>query len=127
MKKPLFSLLTMLTLSVNVAWTADYPRNQSLYVTMRDDVRIAIDVWLPADLDHTENIPTLMYATRYWRAKQSVSGKYEDDNRFAEAENVNQAGYALVLVDARGSGASFGTRPYEMNVAEANDYAEIVD
>ena len=127
MKKPLFSLLTMFILSVNVAWAADYPRNQSLYVTMRDDVRIAIDVWLPADLDNSENIPTLMHATRYWRAKQNVSGKYEDDNRFAEAEKVNQAGYALVLVDARGSGASFGTRPYEMNVAEANDYAEIVD
>jgi putative CocE/NonD family hydrolase len=94
---------------------------------MRDGVKIAIDIWLPADLDSTETIPTLLQATRYWRARQNVSGNFADDNRFVDAENVNHAGYALVLVDARGSGASFGTRPYEMSVAEANDYAEIVD
>jgi predicted acyl esterase len=127
MKKLLSSLVVILTLSVSFAWAADYPRNQALYVTMRDDVKIAIDVWLPEDLDNTENIPALIKATRYWRARQNVSGNYEDDNRFAEAEQVNQAGYALVLVDARGSGASFGTRPYEMSVAEATDYGEIVD
>ena len=127
MKKPLFSLLAMLMLSVSTVWPADYPRNQALYVTMRDDVKIAIDIWLPENLDKTTRIPTLIHATRYWRARQNVSGSDEDDNRFAEAEDVNEAGYAFVLIDARGSGASFGTRPYEMSVAEANDYAEIVD
>jgi hypothetical protein len=96
MKKLLSSLVVILTLSVSFAWAADYPRNQALYVTMRDDVKIAIDVWLPEDLDNTENIPALIKATRYWRARQNVSGNYEDDNRFAEAEQVNQAGYALV-------------------------------
>ena len=127
MKQLLLLLIAMPNLSVNIAWAADYPRNQSRYITMRDDVKIAIDVWLPENLDKTTNIPTLIQATRYWRARQNVSGSYEDDNRFAAAEDVNEAGYALVLIDARGSGASFGTRPYEMNVAEANDYAEIVD
>lgn len=127
MKKYLFVLASLMILAAEVAWTADYPRNQSLYVTMRDNVKIAIDIWLPADLEDGDRIPTLMHATRYWRARQNVSDRYQDDNRFEEAENVNDAGYALVLVDARGSGASFGTRPYEMNVAEATDYGEIVD
>lgn len=94
---------------------------------MRDGVRIAIDVWLPEELQQDQQIPALMHATRYWRARQNVSDDYRDDNRFVEAEMVNEAGYAFVLVDARGSGASFGTRPYEMNVAEAKDYGEIVD
>ena len=118
----LFSILTL-----DVAWSGDYPRNESLYVTMRDGVRIAIDVWLPADLERGQKIPTLIHATRYWRAMQSAVGGIENDNRFAEAERVNAAGYALVLVDARGSGASFGWRAYERSVDEATDYGEVVD
>ncbi len=127
MKKLLLSLIALLVLSVNIAWAGDYPRNQAIYVTMRDGVQIAIDIWLPADLEDGATIPTLIHATRYWRARQNVADGYENDNRFAEAEKVNKEGYAQVLVDARGSGASFGTRPYEMSVAEATDYGEIVD
>ena len=127
MKKLLLSLLALLILSVNIASAGDYPRNQSIYVTMRDDVKIAIDIWLPTDLEDTATIPTLIHATRYWRARQNVAPGFENDNRFTEAESVNAQGYALVLIDARGSGASFGTRPYEMSVAEATDYGEIVD
>ena len=106
---------------------AEHARNESLYLTMRDGVRIAVDVWLPADLAAGERVPALLHATRYWRALQSVAGGIESDNRYAEAEAINAAGYALVLVDARGAGASFGTRPYEMNVDEATDYGEVVD
>ena len=127
MKKLLLSLSVVLVLSASIAWAGDYPRNQSLYVTMRDGVRIAVDVWLPEELDDTSTIPALMHATRYWRARQNVAEGYENDNRFVEAQSINAAGYALVLVDARGSGASFGTRPYEMSVTEAQDYGEIVD
>ena len=122
MKKLLLSLSVVLVLSASIAWAGDYPRNQSLYVTMRDGVRIAVDVWLPEELDDTSTIPALMHATRYWRARQNVAEGYENDNRFVEAQSINAAGYALVLVDARGSGASFGTRPYEMSVTEAQDY-----
>ena len=92
MKKPLFSLLAMLMLSVSTVWPADYPRNQALYVAMRDDVKIAIDIWLPENLDKTTSIPTLIHATRYWRARQNVSGSDEDDNRFAEAQDVQWHG-----------------------------------
>ena len=49
---------------------SDLPRNRALHVTMRDGVRIAIDVWLPVNLDDGAHIPTLMHATRYWRARQ---------------------------------------------------------
>jgi predicted acyl esterase len=32
------------------------PRNQALYVTMRDGVRIAIDIWLPTSLEPGQTI-----------------------------------------------------------------------
>ena len=115
------------TLIADLSDAAEYPRNQSLYVEMRDGVRIAIDVWLPDGLADGEVIPALMQATRYWRAMEHTSGRIEDDNRFELANRVNGAGYAFIFVDARGSGASFGWRAYERSVEEATDYGEIVD
>ena len=38
----------------------------------------------------------------------------------------NDAGFALVLVDARGTGASFGTRTGELAEQEIIDYGEII-
>ena len=123
----LFSVPVLLILGTDIGRAEHYPRNESLYVNMRDGVKIAIDVWLPANLEDTANIPALIHATRYWRARENVAAGFENNNRFAEAQRINDAGYALVLVDARGSGASFGNRPYEMSVTEAQDYGEIVD
>jgi len=120
-------LVALAVLGPGLCFSGDYPRNDSLYVTMRDGVRIAVDVWLPEDLAAGNRIPALMQATRYWRALQPVASGVDEDSRFEEAERINGEGYALILVDARGSGASFGTRPYEMSVTEAQDYGEIVD
>ena len=72
LKKLIASLLALLILASNIALAADYPRNQSLYVTMRDDVKIAIDIWLPANLDHATTIPALSQATRYWRGGERL-------------------------------------------------------
>ena len=118
---------SLLLLSILTANAAEYPRNQAIHVTMRDGVRIAIDVWLPDNLEADAKLPTLMQATRYWRAYDVVSGNLEEDKFFDAAERINAAGYALVLVDARGSGASFGWRPYERSIDEAKDYGEVVD
>ena len=107
--------------------TLERPRLQSLYVTMRDEVRIAIDVWLPSDLQDGERIPTIMRATRYWRSREVPSDNVEDDTNYPEAERFNGAGYALVVVDSRGSGASFGWRPYELSQQEVRDFGEVVD
>ena len=44
----------------------------SRYVTMRDGIMIAIDVYLdvylPEGLKDGETLPTLLHQTRYWRA-----------------------------------------------------------
>jgi hypothetical protein len=68
-----------------------------------------------------------MRATRYWRATSVASGRLEDDRNSSEASRFNDNGYALVVVDARGSGASFGVRPYELTQEEVRDYGEIAD
>jgi len=90
---------------------------QSLYVTMRDGVKIAIDVVLPKPLAAGEKIPALMRMTRYWRSKQG-----ETPNMFFPGY-----GYAQVLVDARGTGASFGIWRAPFSPDEVKDYNEVVN
>lgn len=130
--KILFVSVLILHLSVTSCGTkpseqSKLVRNQALYVTMRNGVRIAVDVWLPDDIESGRKIPAIIRSTRYWRAVELVGATLEDDRNFAEAERFNKAGYALVIVDARGSGASFGFRPYELMPEEVKDYGEISD
>ena len=102
-------------------------RNQALHIPMRDGVRIAVDVWLPEGIEPGARLPTMIRATRYWRARGFVDAPIEDDSNFDEAERWNGAGYALVLIDARGSGASFGIRRFELAEDEVRDYGEVAD
>jgi putative CocE/NonD family hydrolase len=100
---------------------------QSLYVTMRDGVKIAIDVARPRGLPPEAKIPAIIRQTRYWRAIDfrwplSWTRRTNNFKRF-----FTSYGYALVLIDARGSGASFGTRPYPWSRDEIQDSCEIVD
>ncbi|UCD24412.1 MAG: CocE/NonD family hydrolase [Gemmatimonadota bacterium] len=109
-------------------------RNVSQYVEMRDGVRLAVDVWFPESHQTEEQLPTVMRATRYWRAQQ-IGFLTRAQMRFGDAEPqdavspeiqaFNDAGYAVVLVDVRGSGASFGTRPVEFGREEAEDLGEV--
>ncbi|ADB51765.1 CocE/NonD family hydrolase [Conexibacter woesei] len=96
------------------------PVGRSLHVELSDGVRLAVDVWLPAGLPDGERIGTVLRATRYHRADES-------DGVTAEARRWTGWGYALVLVDARGSGASFGSRDAELSRREIEDYGEVLD
>lgn len=98
------------------------PTNQARYLTMRDGVRIAVDVWLPAR--RAGRIPTLVRSTRYWRAVGLNDASATDPN-LEEARAVTRAGYALVLVDVRGTGPSFGTWPYPLSRTEIADLGQI--
>jgi putative CocE/NonD family hydrolase len=90
---------------------------QSLYLTMRDGIKIAIDVVLPKPLAPGEKIPAIMRMTRYWRSKQG-----ENPNTFFPSH-----GYAQVFVDARGTGASFGIWRAPFSQDEIKDYSEVVN
>jgi hypothetical protein len=108
-------------------------RNTAQYVTMRDSVLIAIDVWLPPTLGSGERIPTVVNSTRYVRATQPgplarwLTRLQRGSDADREIEAFNAAGYAVVKVDARGSGASTGTRSIEWSPDEVEDYGQVVD
>ena len=105
----------------------------SIYVRMPDGVRIAVDVWLPSERPPGQQLGTAMRSTRYWRGIDQRGASTPDpvaaepEAAAAEAEVFNDAGLALVVVDARGSGASFGTRPGEFFDREIRDYGEVAD
>ncbi len=108
-------------------------RRTSQYLTMRDGVKIAIDIYLPDPLPENQTIPTLLHQTRYWRAidyRWLVSFFKDDGPRGligTYARRFLQNGYAWVDVDVRGSGASYGSRPVAYSQEEVRDGAEIVD
>ncbi len=104
--------------------SAAFPENQAVYIRMPDGTRIAADIWLPAGTTANSQLPTLISFTRYWRASAYEPPQNEKSELFA---GLNQAGYAVVVVDTRGSGASFGTRGTEFSVCETRDFKHVID
>ncbi|OYY78180.1 MAG: hypothetical protein B7Y43_07135 [Sphingomonas sp. 28-62-20] len=113
-------------------WTGKYkPRDaewqtverRSYYVSMRDGVRIAVDVYLPKGLDPTRRLPAILEQTRYYRSTEK-DGVCSRSNR---AEWFAQRGYAYVIVDVRGTGASFGSRNTEFGAVEVKDGGDIAN
>lgn len=119
-----------------VETSAGVPRQQSYYITMRDGVRIAVDLWMPLEFQTGDKLPTLIKPTRYWRgwgwrfgtrvmvglgvtAPEMLSGP--------DIDAFNDEGYAVVRVDARGSGASEGHREIVWDADEVADYGEVID
>ena len=101
---------------------------QAIYITMRDGVKIAADVLLPKGLPADEKAPTILYQTRYWRAREYQPGLSWIDHFFnAPLRFFTSHGYALVLVDVRGTGASFGARRHPWDPEEIKDAGDIVD
>ena len=99
-------------------------RRTSQYVSMSDGVRVAVDLWLPGGLADGERIGTVMRATRYWRASVDAADTSTED---AEAELITSRRLALVTVDVRGTGASFGTWTGPWSRREIADLGEVVD
>lgn len=100
------------------------PRNQAKYITMPDGVRIAVEIWLPEGMTDQAKVPTMISFTRYWRAKDHDPPKSDPP---VLAKFMNGFGYAYVVADVRGSGASSGTRGTEFSTAEIRDYYSIID
>ena len=102
---------------------------RSVYVRMRDGVRLAADIWLPKGLAPGLTLPTILEQTRYYRSatvKTDASGACHPAGLAALKTFVTH-GYAYVVVDVRGTGASFGSRAGEYSDAEVKDGTELVD
>ena len=128
------SVLVVLALSVvpgtPAASAGDGAEPRSLYVTMRDSVRIAIDVHLPAAAHAGTKVPTIVRQTRYWRRwefKWPASLFLSDMHNGPTRARFLAEGYAWVDVDVRGSGTSFGHQICSYSPDEIRDGAEVVD
>ncbi len=103
----------------------------SRYLSMRDGVKIAISVYLPKGLIKEDKVPTILQQTMYWRAYQfrwpfSIFFRHLSVIAPEWVWAVRQ-GYALVVVDVRGTGASFGEWLYPYSPEEVKDGSEVVD
>jgi putative CocE/NonD family hydrolase len=123
-------LLLLLLLLVAFPWSASAQvpyELSSAYVPMKDGTRIAVDVYLPTDRQPGERLPAIMELTRYWRgAEDPESGEAIVRWQGPEMAFLSQ-GYALLKIDVRGSGASFGSRSMEYGPKEVRDGYDIVE
>jgi len=101
----------------------------SVHVAMADGCRLAVDVILP-DGDPSRRWPTVLILTPYVRRFElapGTSGVEPSPNTWRYRDMFVPRGYALVVVDARGTGASFGTRDSFRSPRERADYRTIAD
>ncbi|HXX87837.1 MAG TPA: CocE/NonD family hydrolase [Candidatus Acidoferrum sp.] len=101
--------------------------NRSFYLTMRDGVKIAAELALPKNLQSRTKIPALLLQTRYWRSHDMPFPfkRFEPINEFLRV--FTGYGYAIVIVDVRGTGASFGVWPHPWSKDEIMDGSKAVN
>lgn len=103
---------------------------RSIYVAVRDGVRLAVDIHLPAGGGGARR-PTIVLFTPYYRRFRLAAGApahTEASPSYAVYRDFFVPyGYAVVIVDVRGTGASFGAREGFRSPAERLDYHDIVD
>lgn len=99
---------------------------KSFYVKMDDGIHLAADVHFPKDYNN-EKLPVLVQFERYWRS--SVTKKHPRDSvrLYGRDKYFNDNGYIIVIVDTRGTGASFGTRESEYSPRQVMDATALLD
>jgi hypothetical protein len=94
--------------------------DQSYYVPMADGVRLAVGVWFPDRTMPQHKVPVILIQTRYGRAGVFNYGESGQYVRFT------RAGFAVAVVDTRGTTSSFGPRQVEIGPAEAKDMDQLI-
>lgn len=106
-------------------------RPASCYLPMRDGCRLAADIYLPQPLAGTvapERFPTVVIFTPYYRRfRLTAAGAEPSPNAAKYRDAFVPRGYAVVVVDVRGTGASFGTRDTLRSPSERDDYHEVAE
>ena len=119
-------------LASRVAVYAVPDKPKSLYVTMRDGCRIALDYYLPQVSSTGQStptcVPTIVVFTPYYRRFVTTDTTVENSPNCGRYRDFFVPhGYAVVVVDVRGTGASFGTRDALRSPKERDDYYEIAE
>lgn len=132
---PHFSLRAQLGSPIKFRKAGAY-RYGSFYFPASDGTRLAVDVHLPSKKILKREggcVPVIFYLTRYVRALElKWPYKWLKDPYFGqvsekEVRYFNDHGYAVVIMDARGSGASFGRRDMDFSEQELEDAREVLD
>ena len=104
---------------------------ENIHVEVRDGTKIALTICLPKNLKSNEKIPTVLTQTRYWRAMElRIPFRWILDEVVSMTPNpdlITSRGYAFIITDVRGTGASFGTRMYPFSEEEVRDGYDIVE
>ncbi|MEN8210114.1 MAG: CocE/NonD family hydrolase [Thermodesulfobacteriota bacterium] len=103
-------------------------QEKHLYLTMSDGAEIAISVYLPNKVENIEKLPTLVNQTCYGRVHK-IRPPYNKILTGAPyyIDYIVPRGYAYVMVDVRGTGASSGDRPANRTKSENDDAYEIAE
>src|SRR5215469_17284547 len=100
----------------------------SFYVAMPDGCRLAVDIYRP---DAPERVPAILIFTPYYRrfalSSEAPQGSEASPGVARWRDLFVPRGYALVAVDVRGTGASFGTRDSFRSPRERDDYARVAE
>jgi putative CocE/NonD family hydrolase len=132
----LATLATVTKLPGEEKTPAGIRRDAALYLTMRDGVQVAVDVWLPQDYQPGQRLPVLLRTTRYgrdgqfgWAYRLAVALKQAQPHGPGDEQTdyLNQHHFVVVVGDARGSGASGGHRETEFSREEISDLGELVN
>jgi hypothetical protein len=95
---------------------------------MKDGTLIAADVLLPADLPPGTKLPALMIMARYWRSMDLRMPSPPKRAPIGPRENAVDyfisRGFAVVVIDVRGAGASTGVNRFPWAPEEISDYGE---
>jgi putative CocE/NonD family hydrolase len=105
----------------------------SEYVSMYDGAKLAVDVYLPQDGPTNGPFPVLFAYLPYKRstidpATGAITGPYPyGPTHMTMIQTFTKYGYAVVVADMRGSGASFGSKPIDMSPQLGIDGKELID
>jgi putative CocE/NonD family hydrolase len=107
---------------------------RSLHIPMRDGVKLAADILLPKGRAPEARIPALVSQTRYWRSPElraPFKWLLEPSSLNAYVKDLipffTGRGYALVMVDVRGTGASYGEWPHPWPDASTHDVHDLAE
>ena len=113
-----------------------YPgiERHSFYLHMRDDIKLAVTVLLPEGLPAGAKVPTLVSQSRYWREMElrpPLNWFLSPDIFLRRLRGYKpffvRRGYAIVLVDERGTGASYGCWSSPWHSETLEDARQVID
>ena len=101
----------------------------SRYVVASDGTRLAMDLFLPtrAGAAASERLPILWTMTPYRRAVADGGSIYTVVDLYEWLPELLRQGYAVVCVDARGTGASFGSFQGMFHPRETQDAYDVTE